>query len=64
MNTRTKIKVIKKGAEKVIETPAVVKEEPEPENASKQASTVSDWISEFQHRRRQETESAIERFNS
>lgn len=62
MNTRTKIKVIKKGAVRVIETPVVAIETPQPNDASKLASTVSDWISEFQHRRRQETESARARF--
>ena len=64
MNTRTKIKIIKKGAVKVIETPVDTNETQEPDDAAKLSTTVSDWISEFQDRRRQETESAIERFNS
>ncbi|MBS1795461.1 MAG: hypothetical protein JSS81_16515 [Acidobacteria bacterium] len=65
MNPRTKIKVIKKGAEKVTAAPAVTEKKTEPTNDStKLASTVSDWISEFKDRRRQEAETAIERFNS
>lgn len=64
MNTRTKIKVIKKDAVKIIETSIAANKTPEPDDAFKLASTVSDWITEFQHRRRRETKSALERFNS
>ena len=64
MNTRAKIKVIKKGAVKIVETPVVAGKKKEPNKTSQLASTVSDWISEFKHQRRQEMELAIERFNS
>jgi hypothetical protein len=64
MNRRVKIKVIKKDEMKIVETPEIIETIPEKENASKLASTVSDWINEFQERRREETASAIEQFSS
>ena len=64
MNKREKIKVIKKGEAKIIENPAVAEEQPELNNVTKMTSTVSGWIDEFHQRRREETETAREQFNS
>lgn len=59
MNNKAKIKVIKKGTQPA-ETPKVVK------NATKVAaremvSNVSNWVTDFQQRRRDETKQAIEK---
>jgi hypothetical protein len=62
MNSRTKIKVVKKDEVKTVETPVVPETESDENKASKLASTVSNWIDEFQQRRREETASAIEQF--
>jgi hypothetical protein len=64
MNNRIKIKVIKKDEIKIVGAPLVTKESPELNDTTKLTSTVSTWIDEFQQRRRQETESAIEQFYS
>jgi hypothetical protein len=64
MKNREKIKVIKKGEMRIIEETAVAEEQPELNNVTKMTSTVSGWIDEFQQRRREETESAREQFNS
>ena len=64
MNSRIKIKVIKKGELRIIESPVPIETIPERDKTSKLASTVSDWINEFQERRRVETASAIEQFCS
>ena len=64
MSNKVKIKVIKKGEAKIIEETAVAEEKPEPNNVTKMTSTVSGWIDEFQQRRREETETAREQFNS
>ena len=62
MNTKAKIKVIKKGTK-----PAVVETVEAERKTTKQAaremvSTVSNWVNEFQQRRRVETQQAIEKF--
>jgi hypothetical protein len=62
MNSRTKIKVVKKDEVKTVETPAVPEKESDENKASKLASTVSNWIDEFKERRREETASAMEQF--
>jgi hypothetical protein len=49
---------------RIIENPAVTEEQPELNNVTQLTSTVSGWIDEFQQRRRQETETAREQFNS
>jgi hypothetical protein len=60
MNTKGKVKVIKKGTQQTVAP--VVKIE---KNATKIASremvaNVTNWVNEFQQRRRDETRSAIE----
>ena len=64
MTKREKIKVIKKGEKKAIETPVVPPKKTEPQNAAQMALLVSGWIDEFQLRRKEETETALERFNA
>lgn len=58
MNTKGKIKVIKKG------TPTVVQKKVEKnstkETARQMVSNVTTWVTDFQQRRRDETKQAIE----
>jgi len=67
MTDKAKIKVIKKGevkiAEKTMEKP-IVTEKKSKQAAREMVSTVSNWVSEFQQRRRDETKQAIEKFFS
>jgi hypothetical protein len=62
MSRRVKIKVIKKGAVKFIEAPAVTGKARALSRAAQLASTVSGWISESRHQRQREMESLIEKF--
>jgi uncharacterized membrane-anchored protein len=63
MTAKAKIKVIKKGEVKIVETP--IKEEKKTNQAAREmVSTVTNWVSEFQQRRRDETKQAIEKFFS
>ena len=64
MSSRIKIKVIKKDELRIIAAPAIVETISEQENASQMASTVSEWIDEFQTRRREERATAVEQFCS
>lgn len=64
MNKSVKIKVIKKGESKIIETPEIAEESPEKDNTNELTSTVSGWINEFQQRRHEEKETAMEQFYS
>lgn len=65
MTAKAKIKVIKKGEIKVAETPIKIKEEKKTNQAAREmVSTVTNWVSEFQQRRRTETKQAIEKFFS
>ena len=61
MTAKAKIKVIKKGEVKVVEKPVVV-EKKSNQAAREMVSTVSNWVNEFQQRRREETKQAIEKF--
>jgi len=63
MTAKAKIKVIKKGEVKVAETPIIVEKKTN-QAAREMVSTVSNWVSEFQQRRRDETKQAIEKFFS
>ena len=61
MTAKAKIKVIKKGEVKIAEAP--IKEEKKTNQAAREmVSTVSNWVSEFQQRRCEETKQAIEKF--
>jgi hypothetical protein len=64
MNNRLKIKVIKKSDLKVTPAAEISEEKQEQDNASQMSSTVGGWINEYQDRRREERETAIEQFRS
>jgi len=61
MTAKAKIKVIKKSEIKVAETPINVEKKTN-QAAREMVSTVTNWVSEFQQRRRVETKQAIEKF--
>lgn len=61
MTAKAKIKVIKKGEVKVAEAPVKI-EKKNNQAAREMVSTVTNWVSEFQQRRRSETKQAIEKF--
>lgn len=61
MTAKAKIKVIKKGEVKVVEAPIKI-EIKKNQAAREMVSTVTNWVSEFQQRRRDETKQAIEKF--
>lgn len=62
MNTKTPIKIIKRG-ERTRREEAVAEEttpkKTAPEAARDMVATVSEWVNEFQQKRRQETSKAI-----
>lgn len=60
MTAKPKIKVIKKSEVKVAEKPAVVEKKSKQEAAREMVSTVSNWVNDFQQRKRLETRQAIE----
>lgn len=62
MSAKAKIKVIKKSEVKVVETPVVEEIITKQQAAREMVSTVSNWVNEFQQRRRFETKQAIEKF--
>lgn len=63
MTAKAKIKVIKKGEIKVAESP--IKQIKKKNQAAREmVSNVTNWVSEFQQRRRSETKQAIEKFFS
>ncbi len=61
MTAKAKIKVIKKSELKIAETPIKV-EKKSNQAAREMVSTVSNWVNEFQQRRRDDTKQAIEKF--
>ncbi len=62
MTAKAKIKVIKKGeAKEVVEAPIKI-EIKKNQAAREMVSTVTNWVGEFQQRRREETKQAIEKF--
>lgn len=65
MTAKAKIKVIKKGELKTAEKsvkPAVVERNSKQVAAREMVSTVSNWVNDFQQRKRDETRQAIEKF--
>jgi hypothetical protein len=68
MTTKGKIKVIKKGTQAAAAAPQTVAPEVEKKStkvaAREMVSNVSNWVTEFQQRKRVETRSAIEQFFS
>lgn len=61
MTQKGKIKVIKKSEVKVAEAPIKI-ERKKNQAAREMVSTVSNWVNDFQNRRREETKQAIEKF--
>lgn len=67
MTDKAKIKIIKKSEVKIAEKPmekSIVIEKKSKQAAREMVSTVSNWVNEFQQRRRDETKQAIEKFFS
>ena len=66
MTTKGKIKVIKKGTQAAAVAPkaAEVEKKSTKVAAREMVSNVSNWVTEFQQRKRVETRSAIEQFFS
>ncbi len=63
MTAKGKVKVIKKSALTSVEAPVKVEKKPT-QAAREMVSTVSNWVNDFQQRRREETKQAIEKFFS
>ena len=61
MNTKVKVKVIKKGD---IKAPVKAKVKSRRTAAREMVSTVTNWVSDLQVRKRDETRAAIEKFFS
>ena len=59
MKVNTKVKVIKKGTVKVSKQTEVIEKKSNKAAAREMVSTVSNWVSDFQQRRRQETKQAF-----
>ena len=64
MSNKAKIKVIKKKELQRVKNPQKVVNESKQAAAREMVSTVSDWVSEFQNRKREETNQAIGKFFS
>lgn len=64
MTAKAKIKVIKKSDITNAEKPVVVKKETAQASAREMVSNVTNWVNDFQQRRREETKQAIEKFFS
>jgi len=60
MTAKAKVKVIKKGAVKMTEVPVIVEAQSTQASAREMVSTVTNWVSDFQLRRREETRQALE----
>jgi hypothetical protein len=62
MDNKAKIKVIKKGTQKSVEPKAQVEKKTTQVAAREMVSNVTNWVTDFQQRRRDETKQAIEKF--
>ena len=62
MDTKAKIKVIKKGTQKTAEPQIKVEKKTTQVAAREMVSNVTNWVTDFQQRRREETKQAIEKF--
>ncbi len=61
MTAKAKVKVIKKGGLKTVESPVKIENQPKQAAAREMVATVSNWVSDFQKRRRVETKQALEK---
>jgi hypothetical protein len=64
MSTNAKIKVIKKGEQAKTQVKVVAEKKSTQEAAREMVSTVTNWVNDFQQRRREETKQAIEKLFS
>jgi hypothetical protein len=64
MSAKAKVKVIKKDQLKNLEPIEKIDKKPKQAAAREMMATVSNWVSDFQQRRRKETKQAIEKFFS
>ena len=64
MTAKPKIKVIKKGQVKVAEKSVVTEKKSKQTAAREMVSTVSNWVNDFQQRKRLETRNAFEQLFS
>ena len=64
MTTKAKIKVIKKSELKDVQASVKIDKKSKQAVAREMVSTVSDWVSDLQKRKRSETKQAIEKFFS
>lgn len=62
MTEKGKIKVIKKKERDTAESKVVVAKSSKQQSAREMVSTVSNWVSDFQNRKRKETKVALETF--
>ena len=60
MTAKPKIKVIKKGEVKLTEKTMVTEKKSKQASAREMVSTVSNWVNDFQQRKREETRHAFE----
>ena len=64
MSTNAKIKVIKKGEQAKVKENTIVEKKSTQEAAREMVSTVTNWVNDFQQRRREDTKQAIEKLFS
>ena len=64
MTAKAKVKVIKKGEIKKAATPVKLGKNTPKRAAREMVSTVSNWVNDFQQRRREETKQALEKLFS
>lgn len=64
MTAKAKIRVIKKSEKNASENTKVVPKPTKQQSAREMVSTVSNWVSDFQNRKRKETKQALETFFS
>lgn len=64
MTTKAKIKVIKKKELENAQIPAAVEKKSTQETAREMVSVVTDWVADFQQKRREETKQAFEKLFS
>lgn len=63
MIKKGKIKIIKKGTQQAVAEPKIKAEKKKAQVAAREmVSNVTNWVTDFQQRRREETKQAIEKF--
>lgn len=62
MKGKMKVKVIKKNEVRTTEPSVVAQKKQKQRGAREMVSNVTNWVSDFQQRKRDETKSAIEKF--